>query len=1056
MGDDCMSQYQVENDERIKADKFKEHLQKFGNTLNRILKEVFDPIFKEEPDLAINAFQKNTSAFLRRKDLFPSALVAEKKGFSFKFDSKEYSGLDDEQVFKKATKEFKSRSDNSLNNYIDYLISKADFAIYLKLLKNSGDNKNENKPLKLIKYCKDNFSVDLADEKIHQIITISADCRNKTAHGDDTNVAELMDDENKKKYLNAFNDLANLFLKETDRKYIADVNLLYKRGIEIIESSPISGDEIIRKYPTKFADKNSIWKQFELDYDLDRDKLYSYTEKAFIEKIKQLKDISDYKDMQLKDNSALATIKRKAEINVIRSLLKYDRFLSQQQIKDIGRECPVFIDCSVFEGKNADDGKLIRSFISNNVLEPLKDIKSPALVNHSSRIKMNIDYYKGETEEIRACAKAARDKMEYFIERGSLRFTKSVGTVYEKGIYETVDLAKNNSDQRIFTIVSNDADAKQIEQEAPNCLVAKIFRFQSDRKLMLTQESINKLKDFATGRGYGNVEEIEDTETEKIIEVAKPIEVINSTVEQAKKESVTTVPVVRKKVKNSQQIPKLGTAKECIPENRTFLPFNSKIKEGYVLKTDTQEQFVLGKSLGQGAEGTVFDVNDKIVAKIYNKEHLTKNRYDKLKLMVGSGVNINKVCWPISLIFDENDNFVGYAMQKADERYLELGESVLALNNKKAIQSVPYLKDWDRFRLTNFCYHLSNTFKKIHESNLLVGDINQGNIMVDLSDTQGAAFMIVDTDSFQVGPYPSPVGTPVFTSPEIYKRTGKENPNYGKFLRTLEDEQYALASLLFQILMLGQEPFAGKGIDGEGLDALKEYNFDFRGEKSTGVDTPDGPYRMIWVNIDPEIRKMFEQVFTGGKTIAAKDWCNALKFYAKKIQNGLATNELEPYRYPKTSYMQEFTCPICKRQANLPTNKYNWRKEKGIPNVCTECNWKVVPALKAATITINCDTCGKLYKISNYDALANKLYDKKNICPDCNTVIAVKCRECGNPVKVRKYWTFEQGARFLCTSCKEELKTTCFKCGKPIKKSRWQIRKYINHMYCDNCMPNKK
>ncbi len=363
---------------------------------------------------------------------------------------------------------------------------------------------------------------------------------------------------------------------------------------------------------------------------------------------------------------------------------------------------------------------------------------------------------------------------------------------------------------------------------------------------------------------------------------------------------------------------------------------------------------------------------------------------------------------------------------------------------------MPHLKEWDRLKLVRFCYHLAITFMNIHQNNLLVGDINQGNIMVNLSDKDGGDFLIVDTDSFQVGPYPSPVGTPVFTSPEIYKRTNQKNPRYGEFLRTLEDEQYALASMLFQILMLGTEPFAGKGVEGEGLDALQEYNFDFRGETSTGVDTPDGPYRMIWANMDPQVKKMFEQVFTGGKTISAQDWANALKTYAWKIENGKSTRELEPYRYPKADYIQEFTCPICEREANLPKNKYDREVKYGIP-VCTECNWKIVPSLKRAMVSNECSKCGRTYTLSRYDALTIQINHKEEICPDCNTVINVECKECGNNVKVKKYWTYDNQNGFRCTSCKEELETTCTRCGKSFGAPRFYIRKYTGRILCDEC-----
>lgn len=113
---------------------------------------------------------------------------------------------------------------------------------------------------------------------------------------------------------------------------------------------------------------------------------------------------------------------------------------------------------------------------------------------------------------------------------------------------------------------------------------------------------------------------------------------------------------------------------------------------------------------------------------------------------------------------------------------------------------------WTRQDLVSLAISILTIIKKIHESGILIGDINGSNILVK-SPTE---VYFVDTDSFQINDYPCPVGTMEFTAPEI------QGKNYNSFLRTIGNENFAVAVLLFRLMMFGLNPYAQQ--DGAGIE----------------------------------------------------------------------------------------------------------------------------------------------------------------------------------------------------------------------------------------------
>lgn len=189
----------------------------------------------------------------------------------------------------------------------------------------------------------------------------------------------------------------------------------------------------------------------------------------------------------------------------------------------------------------------------------------------------------------------------------------------------------------------------------------------------------------------------------------------------------------------------------------------------------------LVKAGNSGGEGTIYQTDiPNVVAKIYKQGKLDKAKYDKLKLMMTKNINCPGVCFPIVLLYNNRNKFVGLLMNKAEGKELQKCLFIPQLLKK-------YFTTWKKKDTVQLCITILKKFKYLHDRNIILGNINPNNILV-VSPTQ---VYFVDTDSYQIEGYPCPVGTINFTEPEIQKK------KFDTFLRTMGNEQFAVATLLF-------------------------------------------------------------------------------------------------------------------------------------------------------------------------------------------------------------------------------------------------------------------
>ena len=314
-----------------------------------------------------------------------------------------------------------------------------------------------------------------------------------------------------------------------------------------------------------------------------------------------------------------------------------------------------------------------------------------------------------------------------------------------------------------------------------------------------------------------------------------------------------------------------------------------------------------GRELGRGGEGRVLDLTNQpgMVLKQYF-EPLTDNQIAKLWRMID--IRNEAVCgyaaWPEELVEDPDGHTVGFIMKKLSG-YVPLHHLFSPMDRKKMFPDKGY----------NFLAHVARNlavaFQHMHESGLVIGDVNEGNILVNAI----GLVSFIDCDSFQIpheggsGYYYCEVGVPRFTPPELLKKG-----TFEQVVRTQNTDDFSLAVLIFQLLFLGRHPFAGKShspgeMDEETAIRTGAFAYSLRKKRQRLSPPPDS----FPINgLPDELVDLFHQAFEEKVRPAAGQWAAALNALLQDMQTCSLTRL---HSYP--SGMEE--CPWCR-----------FRKERGI------------------------------------------------------------------------------------------------------------------------------
>ncbi|MCK9580287.1 MAG: hypothetical protein M0Q92_07530 [Methanoregula sp.] len=315
-------------------------------------------------------------------------------------------------------------------------------------------------------------------------------------------------------------------------------------------------------------------------------------------------------------------------------------------------------------------------------------------------------------------------------------------------------------------------------------------------------------------------------------------------------------------------------------------------------------RIVLGKKIGSGGEGDVYTIinsHNDVVAKIYHKP-LSRQKQEKLLLMVkGCNDELKAIsAWPTSVLHAKAGGpVVGFLMPKISD-YEPVHKAYGPTHRKEVFPHA----DW-RF-LVRTAKNLAAAFYVIHKFGYVVGDVNEGNILVN----QTACVRLIDCDSFQVRSgsrlFNCEVGVAHFTPPEI-----QEEKHYD-MERTKNHDNFGLAILIFQLLFLGRHPYAGVYSGKEDMPiekAITEYRFAYGKNSRLRMIAP--PPNSVGLPVVPdEVAGFFETSFSedGARHAGrpeAGDWWDVLEDLENHMRK-CSADSMHSY------YAGLSSCPWCR------------------------------------------------------------------------------------------------------------------------------------------------
>ncbi len=350
--------------------------------------------------------------------------------------------------------------------------------------------------------------------------------------------------------------------------------------------------------------------------------------------------------------------------------------------------------------------------------------------------------------------------------------------------------------------------------------------------------------------------------------------------------------------------------------------------------------------------------------------------------------------------------------------------------------------------------------KYLHDRNIILGDINPNNILV----VSPSEVYFVDTDSYQIEGYPCPVGTINYTAPEIQRK------KFDTFLRTIGNEQFAVATLLFMIMLPGKPPYSLQGGENQ-IDNIINGDFAYASGERTNGKAPEGVWRYIWSHLPRYLKDDFYETFRKGGLQSTEntrfsddDWLRKFEHYAellsdengKFLANDSMSADLFPTRLKKVANTTYVKCKLCGRDVD---------EEKTEQGYCRDC-------LRTGE-TYKCARCGDDIVFTNYQKLIRHAR-KYDICKACNDKLnSIERRyPCANPscsnmveVTYRLKENLESKGKSLPTVCKDcrnavYIRSRCSICDKLFEITFGEKEYYNNRGFglpkkCPNCRSGK-
>lgn len=323
----------------------------------------------------------------------------------------------------------------------------------------------------------------------------------------------------------------------------------------------------------------------------------------------------------------------------------------------------------------------------------------------------------------------------------------------------------------------------------------------------------------------------------------------------------------------------------------------------------------LEKQLAKGGEGCVWGTDSPQVAKLYFA--MSPLREAKLRKMVDTPLKLSAtITYPTSLLTDDSGRVVGVLMNAARGKPLK---NHLFFDQTGRCPLLP--EGFTRLHLVRVARTIVQHIRALHDCGIVWGDINLSNILLafpqGLTSDPTPEVWFVDVDCAQIEDYPCLVGMADFNLP--FRNEQSPKFPYNSPMKTLEDDRFALATLLFKLLMVEDlNPY--QQLDRSYQELALKGAFPYPLLSSKGIESnnipsyrlPVGHYFHSWKRMPPIIQKYFYQTFTfsrrDGETLCfptEDEWEKALDRYEQEIKAGWRDIDLHARR------VQRRYCATC-------------------------------------------------------------------------------------------------------------------------------------------------
>ena len=299
----------------------------------------------------------------------------------------------------------------------------------------------------------------------------------------------------------------------------------------------------------------------------------------------------------------------------------------------------------------------------------------------------------------------------------------------------------------------------------------------------------------------------------------------------------------------------------------------------------------LGPPFGSGREGTVYPASNRpgVAAKLLHRQPVPEAVAAKLQYMVENPPPVVKcsayhLAWPQGFIRrpKQKGKTVGYLMLRLDrDRYREIGAYFNPTRRRR--RAVQRGKPYTLLHLMAMARNLALAVAHIHTQGHVVGDLNSRNTLA--SDRGQVA--LIDTDSFQIRDgkrgtlHRCGVGTPEYTAPGLHGAAFTDQD------RTPDDDRFALAVMIYQLLFQGRHPFAGRYRNEGGdeintlVDRIRVGTF-VHGPQTKVKHSPSAAAALIWK--DTPFKRQFQGAFRRrGERTTADAWAKQIENAAKAL-----------------------------------------------------------------------------------------------------------------------------------------------------------------------------